>query len=349
MTSGWLASIDLAIVFITVVLPAFGGDTMMPRWPLPIGHTRSMIRAVMLVGSRRVLEAQPLVREQRREVLEPGPPLGRFRVAAVDGVDLEQRRVLLVAAGRPADAGDVVALAQAVLAGQLHRDVGVVAARQVALHPQEAIALVAHVQVAGHLDQLADRSGRRLAGLLHRGVVALRAVDAAAGATLAPTTTAAVAALAVVLAATLLAAALLAAALLTAGGAIRAPFGGVGGAGRRGRRADEPVAGGDRGVVGRCRRGGVVAERQLPLGGRLVVLDDRCRVVGGASWWGRRRSPRRAAASITSTGTGTATSSISSTATAVSPFVPLPFTAATAGAASPLPRARRPSSPGSDR
>ena len=51
LTSGLLRSIDLAIVFITVVLPAFGGDTMMPRWPLPIGDTRSMIRAVMFVGS----------------------------------------------------------------------------------------------------------------------------------------------------------------------------------------------------------------------------------------------------------------------------------------------------------
>ena len=76
LTSGLLTSIDLAIVFITVVLPAFGGDTMMPRWPLPIGDTRSMIRATMLVGSRRVLQAQALVGEQRRQVLEPGARRG---------------------------------------------------------------------------------------------------------------------------------------------------------------------------------------------------------------------------------------------------------------------------------
>ena len=50
-TSGWLISIDRAICFITVVLPAFGGDTMRPRWPFPIGEIRSMIRAVMFVGS----------------------------------------------------------------------------------------------------------------------------------------------------------------------------------------------------------------------------------------------------------------------------------------------------------
>ena len=31
LTSGWFASIDVAIVFMIVVLPAFGGETMMPR------------------------------------------------------------------------------------------------------------------------------------------------------------------------------------------------------------------------------------------------------------------------------------------------------------------------------
>ena len=51
LTSGLLRSIDVAMVFITNVLPAFGGDTIRPRWPLPIGATRSMIRAVMFDGS----------------------------------------------------------------------------------------------------------------------------------------------------------------------------------------------------------------------------------------------------------------------------------------------------------
>ena len=57
-TSGLLASIDWAICFMIVVLPALGGDTMRPRWPLPIGEMRSMIRAVMFVGSSRDLEAR---------------------------------------------------------------------------------------------------------------------------------------------------------------------------------------------------------------------------------------------------------------------------------------------------
>ena len=47
-TSGLLASIEWAICFITVVLPALGGDTIMPRCPLPIGESRSTIRAVRL-------------------------------------------------------------------------------------------------------------------------------------------------------------------------------------------------------------------------------------------------------------------------------------------------------------
>ena len=50
-TSGLLVSIDRAICFMIVVLPALGGDTIRPRWPFPIGEMRSMIRAVMFVGS----------------------------------------------------------------------------------------------------------------------------------------------------------------------------------------------------------------------------------------------------------------------------------------------------------
>ena len=30
----------------SIVLPAFGGETIRPRWPLPMGATRSMVRAV---------------------------------------------------------------------------------------------------------------------------------------------------------------------------------------------------------------------------------------------------------------------------------------------------------------
>ena len=48
--SGWFFSMDLAIVLRRVVLPARGGETMRPRWPLPIGVRSSMTRAFMFLG-----------------------------------------------------------------------------------------------------------------------------------------------------------------------------------------------------------------------------------------------------------------------------------------------------------
>ena len=106
----------------------------------------------------RVLEHEPFVGEQRRQVLEARPVPRCLGIETVDGVDLEQRWVLLVASRRPAEPGDLVALAQAVLAGELDRDVGVVAARQVTVDAKEAVALLAHVEVAADLDRLvADR------------------------------------------------------------------------------------------------------------------------------------------------------------------------------------------------
>ena len=48
-TSGLLALMAAAMSFKMVVLPAFGGLTIRPRWPLPMGLTRSMTRAVMVV------------------------------------------------------------------------------------------------------------------------------------------------------------------------------------------------------------------------------------------------------------------------------------------------------------
>ena len=47
-TSGLFAQIEAAMSLRIVVLPAFGGDTMRPRWPLPIGATRSITRAVIV-------------------------------------------------------------------------------------------------------------------------------------------------------------------------------------------------------------------------------------------------------------------------------------------------------------
>jgi len=46
-TSGLFVVIALAMACMIIVLPAFGGETIRPRWPLPIGETRSMIRPIM--------------------------------------------------------------------------------------------------------------------------------------------------------------------------------------------------------------------------------------------------------------------------------------------------------------
>ena len=49
--SGLLVVIALAMFCMIVVLPAFGGETISARWPLPIGMTRSITRVVSLCGS----------------------------------------------------------------------------------------------------------------------------------------------------------------------------------------------------------------------------------------------------------------------------------------------------------
>nr|DAR90303.1 MAG TPA: hypothetical protein [Caudoviricetes sp.] len=38
---------DWAMFCSITVLPAFGGETMRPRWPLPMGAMRSIMRGVM--------------------------------------------------------------------------------------------------------------------------------------------------------------------------------------------------------------------------------------------------------------------------------------------------------------
>ena len=50
--SGLFRRMDFAASFKSVVFPAFGGETIMPRWPFPIGLTRSTIRIAMLPPGR---------------------------------------------------------------------------------------------------------------------------------------------------------------------------------------------------------------------------------------------------------------------------------------------------------
>ena len=159
VTSGLFRSIEVAMVFMMKVLPAFGGDTMRPRWPLPIGAMRSMIRAVMLEGSaelssRSFSSGNSGVRSSNlgRRRASSGSPSLTVRIWSSAGFFSLPRRD----AGQP---GDLVALAQPVLTGLLHRHVHVVAAGQVAVDPEEAVALVPQIEVAAHLHGL-DRRPR---------------------------------------------------------------------------------------------------------------------------------------------------------------------------------------------
>ena len=102
------------------------------------------------------LEAQHLVGEQRREVLEAGPLTRGLGIGPVDRVDAKQRRVPLVASGGPARTRDVVALAQTEPTHLLHRHVHVVTAREVAADAQEPVALVAQVEQPVDLDGLTE-------------------------------------------------------------------------------------------------------------------------------------------------------------------------------------------------
>ena len=111
------------------------------------------------VAGRR-LEAQPLLRVQRRELAELDAVARLLGVGTVDALDLDERVELLrlLALARLAyDTGDGVALAQAVALAHLQRDVDVVVAGQVAARAHEGVAVedveaprqgVAEVQLA---------------------------------------------------------------------------------------------------------------------------------------------------------------------------------------------------------
>ena len=111
--SGLFVVIAFAIDCSTIVLPALGGETIRPRWPLPIGATMSMTRVVRLVGS--VSRRSRSLAYSGVSLLELDPVLRGLRVGAVDGVEPDQRVELLLALALPRlahHAGDRVTAAQ---------------------------------------------------------------------------------------------------------------------------------------------------------------------------------------------------------------------------------------------
>ena len=83
------------------VLPALGGDTISPRWPLPIGGDDVDDAAgQILLGPDVALEDEGEVGVERGEVLEQDLVLGVFRRLRIDLVHLHQREVALAVLGR---------------------------------------------------------------------------------------------------------------------------------------------------------------------------------------------------------------------------------------------------------
>ena len=134
-----------------VVLPALGGDTIRPRWPLPIGDDEVDDASHHVAGLARLLKAQLHVGEQRREVFELRTQLGNVGVVPVDRVDIDDRRELLLRQRRAVRTGDPVALAEAELTDPVDRHVDVVRAGQVAIGPDVPEALI------GQVEQTLDR------------------------------------------------------------------------------------------------------------------------------------------------------------------------------------------------
>ena len=99
-----------------------------------------------------MLKLQLFIGEQCSEVFEARTVLNLFRVATINSQNLKQSRVLFVTASGAGHTCDMVALTQTILTSLLHRYVSIFATRQVALHTQEAVALIAQVEVTldGH-------------------------------------------------------------------------------------------------------------------------------------------------------------------------------------------------------
>ena len=159
-TSGLLMEMDWQIFLRIVVLPALGGDTIRPRWPLPIGDTISIARPVM--ESLAVLHAQRLVGIDRREITELGAVTGLFGIKTVDGRDLGKAGALVAAARGTKRALDHVARAQTRGADEVSRHEGVVIGLHVAVGMDDAGTIRANLQDA--LD-IAEALGLRGGGV----------------------------------------------------------------------------------------------------------------------------------------------------------------------------------------
>jgi len=93
-----------------VVLPALGGDTISPRWTLPMGDRGRTMRGVgsdwPLIG----LEVQFLVGKERRQILKARAQTCDLGSMPADAVHAEECRVLFVTGRRAKASNDGVGL-----------------------------------------------------------------------------------------------------------------------------------------------------------------------------------------------------------------------------------------------
>ncbi len=145
------AVIELAISFSTVVLPAFGGETIETALALPDGGDQVDDPGEDVVGLALDLEPEPGVGEQRGEIGEAGPVSGLLGIEPVDLEDADGGGELLLRPGGADGPATDVTLAQPRLAHQVGRHVDVLVAGEVPGAAQEPVTLGKDVE-----DALAD-------------------------------------------------------------------------------------------------------------------------------------------------------------------------------------------------
>ena len=158
-TSGLLTAIDWQIFLRIVVLPALGGETIKPRWPLPMGLTMSIARPVMESLPCSILSGSLGYTGVRSE------NLGRCLTSSGSKPLIERSLAspgsLSFARDGAKRAGDQVAGAQPGGANQLRGNEGVVAAGHVSVNADVAEPLIVNVEDALDVaEPLGLRSGR---------------------------------------------------------------------------------------------------------------------------------------------------------------------------------------------
>ena len=122
-------------------MPARGGETIRPRWPLPSGRQQIHHAGADVLAHR--FQLQALLRIQRRQVVEQDLVARFFRRFEVDRFNLDQREIFFAFVRRTHLAADGVAGLEVELADLRGRDVDVVRAGQVVVvrRAQKAVAV----------------------------------------------------------------------------------------------------------------------------------------------------------------------------------------------------------------